>query len=141
MTTDDLLKEISGKLDRFNELVSLLKEQLKWSRLTAMQAVKDTLVSALDTDQKKIVYNLSDGLRSTREIAGIAVVNEKTVRNHWSSWNKVGIVEPLKAGTGERFKKSFHLEDFGIEIPKLPLSKGPSATGKKDATNETATGD
>lgn len=135
MTTDDLLKEISSKLDGLTELSSLLKEQLKWSRFTAMQAVKNTLISTLDTDEKKGVYHLSDGVRSTREIAGTANVSDKTVRNYWNSWNKVGIVEPLKAGTGERYKKSFNLEEFGIEIPKLPQSRAESAE-KKEVNNQ-----
>ena len=101
-----------------NEQIVLLREIVKWLRFTGMKEVKTVLTSALDSDQKKLVYHLSDGGKSSLEIAQQSGVSDFTVRNYWKQWSKVGIVEALKVGRGDRYKKAFDLEDFGMEIPQ-----------------------
>lgn len=102
-----------------SEQTSLLREILKWIRFAGMKEVKAALSTALDTDQKKLVYQLSDGKASSSEIAKVGGVSDWTVRNWWKIWAKTGIVEPLKAGRGERYMRSFDLEDFGIDVSKI----------------------
>jgi len=112
------------------EQTALLREILKWIKFAGMKEVKGVLKSVLDTDQKKIIYQLSDGENSSRWLAKAAGVSDFTVRNYWKAWARIGIVEPIRAGTGERYKRSFDLEDLGIEVPKLPTvsqeKEGPS---------------
>ncbi|HKZ39910.1 MAG TPA: hypothetical protein VJ044_03060 [Candidatus Hodarchaeales archaeon] len=111
--------------DAQSEQLRVLREILKWIRFTGMKEVKSVLISALDTDQKKIIYQLSDGQISAREIARQTALSDKTVRNYWGLWARIGVVEAIKAGAGERYKRSFDLEDLGIEAPKLATSIAP----------------
>ena len=102
-----------------SEQVRLLREILKWTRFSGMQGVKDALSKSLDTEQKRLIYFLSDGEKGSVEIAKTAGVSDWTVRNYWKIWARNGLVEALKAGRGDRFRYSFEIEDFGIEVPKV----------------------
>lgn len=103
-----------------NEQTKLLKEILKWIKFSGMRELKNTLVSILDSEQKRLVFHLSDGTRGTVEIAKIAGVgSNKTVYDMWQAWLKLGLGESIPVRGGSRFKRSFDLEDFGIEVPKV----------------------
>ncbi|HKZ39911.1 MAG TPA: hypothetical protein VJ044_03065, partial [Candidatus Hodarchaeales archaeon] len=88
----------------------------------------EVLASTLDTDQKRLVYHLSDGNRGSVDIANLSNTSDRTVRRHWESWGRTGIVDPLKVRGGERYKKSFELEDFGIRVPEIPSQTGGERT-------------
>jgi len=98
-----------------NDQIALLREIVKWLRFAGMKEVKTVLTSALDTEQKKLVYHLSDGGKSSLDIAQQSGVSDFTVRNYWKQWSKLGIVEAIKVGRGDRYVKTFDLEDFGID--------------------------
>lgn len=72
---------------------------------------------ALNTEQKRLVYHLGDGNRGSVEVAKAASISDSTVRRYWDSWARQGIVDSMKVRGGVRYKKSFELEDFGIEVP------------------------
>lgn len=122
------------EMDVQSEQLGVLRDILKWVRFTGMKEVKSVLVATLDTNPKKIIYQLSDGEKGSREIAKAAGVSDWTVRDYWKKWAKFGIVEALRAGSGERYKHSFNLESFGIEVPQ-----GPKMTGeaKREQSQET----
>jgi len=105
-----------------SEEIALLREIAKWLRFTGTKEVKSVLSSALDTEQKKLVYHLSDGNNGSVEIAQQSGVSDFTVRNYWKQWSKLGIVEAIKVRRGERYKKTFDIEDFGMEIPHARTS-------------------
>lgn len=96
----------------------LLEEILKWIKFSGAKGVKDALVSALNSDQKRLIYDLSDGKESSAEIGKQAGVSDWTVRSYWKAWARQGIMEAVKFGTGDRYKKSFDLEDFGLSVPQ-----------------------
>jgi hypothetical protein len=103
-----------------SEQTILLKEILKWIKFAGMKEVKNTLVDVLDTEQKRLVYHLSDGTRGTVELAKIAGIgSNRTVANMWEAWLKLGVGESIQVKGGLRFKRSFDLEDFSIEVPKM----------------------
>ena len=102
------------KLDR---IIVLLEEILKWTKFEGNQRVKEILLDELDTDTKKIVYELSDG-RSSPEIAKEVDVTDKTIREWWKRWGKRMLTE-VHPNHPKRFRKVFSLGDFGIEIPKI----------------------
>ncbi len=99
----------------------LLAEILKWIRFAGAGEVRKVLSSTLDTDQKRLIYHLSDGKRGAVEIAALAQTSDRTVRRNWESWARVGIVDAIKLAGGNRYKKSFEPEDFGISPPEQPL--------------------
>jgi transposase len=103
---------------QINEQIEILKEILKWIKFAGAKEVKNVLLTMLDTEQKRLIFHLSDGNRGTLEIAKVAGTSDTTVRRYWASWARQGIVESLKVRGGERYKKSFELEDFGIEVPQ-----------------------
>ena len=111
--------------DKQDRMIDALEGILKWTRFLGMREVKTTLVATLDTDQKKAAYQASDGVRTTREVARLAGFGSKsTVEVLWKAWNQIGLGEsrPVQGG-GERFKRSFDLDDFGIRFPSLDLKQ------------------
>jgi len=101
-----------------SEQTEILREILRWIKFAGAREVRNVLAATLDTEQKRLIYHLSDGKKGSVEIAQVAKVGDSTVRRYWSSWARQGIVEPLKVRGGERYKKSFELEDFGFSIPQ-----------------------
>lgn len=122
--------------DKLSEIAITLKELLKWTKFAGIKEVKSVLLSALDTEAKKIIYYLSDGDTSSAEIAGAANVSDWTVRNYWKSWNKLGIVEALQVGSGQRYKKAFDIEEFGIELPKIATANAQSNKAETKGVSE-----
>jgi hypothetical protein len=103
-----------------SEQTILLREILKWIKFAGMKEVKNTLVSVLDTEQKRLVYHLSDGTRGIVEIAKLAGIGStSTVFDMWQTWLKLSLGESIPVKGGSRFKRTFDLEDFGIEMPKI----------------------
>ena len=100
------------------KIVKLLEEILRWTRFQGWRNVKDVLTDVLTDDLSKLIYHYSDG-RSSRQIAQKVSVSHATVLRYWRKWAKVGIVEPIKVGSGIRYRKMFNLEDFGIEVPEI----------------------
>ena len=76
------------------ELVAVLRELLTWYKLINMPAILDRVDGILDTNEKKSVYQLTDGKNTTREIADQVGVNKNTVSAWWKEWARQGIVEP-----------------------------------------------
>jgi hypothetical protein len=119
--------------DKENEQIRLLNEILKWIRFSGLKEVKGVLASALDTDQKKIVYQLSDGSKGIVEIGKAAGISSTaTISRYWKSWARLGLGDYLAVKGGDRFKRAFDLEDLGIEVP---LQKPSGQTG--EVTKET----
>ncbi len=120
-----------------DEQTALLKEILKWIKFTGMKEVKTVLVDTLNTEQKRLIYHLSDGGQPSSEIGKSVGVSEMTVRRAWATWARQGIVESTKVRGGDRYKKSFDLEDFGIEIPKITI---PQSSDNRSLPEENRTG-
>lgn len=99
------------------EEVKLLREILRWIRFTGTKEARSILWTTLDTDQKKIAYQASNGARGTREVARVAKYGSKsTVESLWKTWRSLGLGESAGVmGPGERFKRSFDLEELGLE--------------------------
>jgi len=113
-----------------NEQTQLLREILKWIKFAGMKEVKSILTDALDTDEKKFVYQKSDGTIGTVKLAKLAGFgSNKTVDDMWDAWFKLGLGENIPVRGGSRFKRSFDLGDFGIAIPEI---KPKNKTGKSE---------
>lgn len=101
------------------ELSDILKEILKWIKVSSYGDVKAVLEGTLNTDIKKIIYYLSDGINNQDDIVKIGKVGAGSVSNNWNEWEKLGIGELIPVKRGTRFKRSFNPVDFGIDIPKI----------------------
>lgn len=107
-----------------NVQTELLREILKWTKFSGMRAVKEVLNSTLDTPEKKLLYQLSDGSKGSVELCqATGIASTETITKNWKSWIKLGLGENLSVKGGKRFKRAFDLEEFGIEVPKSKDAK------------------
>ena len=109
--------------ESLKEIASILKEILKWTKFAGSNEVKKVLTDALDSDQKILLYHLSDGNKGTVAIGQEVGVSNATVAKYWKAWARMGIVETIRVQGGERSKKVFDLEDFGINVPEIEVKK------------------
>jgi len=93
-----------------------LSELLKWIKFSGIQEIKPKLESILNTDNKKTVYQLSDG-KSKPEIAKLSNVNADTIKGYWRNWKKLGITKSQSFSGGPRQIRLFDLTDFNL-IPE-----------------------
>jgi len=103
-----VLKSIDHKLDLL----------LRWTRFAGMQQLRMILTQNLTRDIEMVIYELSDGERTTRDIARLAGVSSATVINYWKRWSKVGIVEPSEKRQG-RFQRICSLGEVGLTVPPI----------------------
>lgn len=105
-----ILKNIDSKLDQL----------LKWTRFAGMQQLRSILTNNLTNDTQLLIYEYSNGKRSTREIAKLAgVKSNQTIVNYWKNWSSLGIVEPSQKYQG-RFQRICSLEQVGLTVPPTP---------------------
>lgn len=122
------LKSIESKLDQF----------LKWTKFAGMQQLRDILSRALENDTATLIYELSDGMRGTREIAKlVGVKSNATVATYWKKWSRIGIVEQSPTFHG-RYQRICSLEEVGLTIPPISqTSEEPMQTEEGEVeTNE-----
>jgi transposase-like protein len=103
--------------EKQDRMIELLEGILRWIKVTSIPSVKKLLEDMLASKEEKIAYHYSDG-RGSQEVAKFAGVSFGTVTRWWKTWMRAGIAEPLGTRGGERAKRVFSLEDFGIEIPE-----------------------
>ena len=126
-----------------NEL-DVLKEILKWVKFSGMKEVREILLSVLSDNQTRAAYQLSDGTKGLHEIGKLVDIKGSTLFNLWKRWLKLGLGESIPVKGGERFKRSFDLEDLGIEvtIPESNVpeseSSAPNITQMKENKSEDA---
>ena len=102
--------------DRTNEI---LKEILKWEELQGKKLLIDLIPELLDGDEKKRVFEMTDGKNSQSAIASRIKVAGGTVSNWWNIWHSYGILIKEK----NRYKKIISLKEIGISISELKGKK------------------
>jgi hypothetical protein len=119
--TDQILME------KFGELIF-------WVRFSALPTFVPLIKNALRDDVDRLVYELSDGQRSTRDIVQIVTANgtkitHTTIANMWEKWAMLNLVmETEKKG---RYKRAISLESIGIVVPQYKI-----AQNKEEGHNE-----
>jgi len=109
--------------------VQILRELLRWSRFENFPKLRKILLDNLKTAQEKLVYELTNGENSRRDVARQTGVPDSTVNAWWEKWYNLGILEPSGKRKG-RPQKIMALEDMGIEVPEIP-SKKPEVKKEK----------
>lgn len=112
-------------MDENTKLLKKISEELNeikfWMKLSGIPNLQRVISSNLRNDEDKIVYDFSDGTRSTRDIVvelkktGRSITHT-TVANMWKRWSVAGIVVRSEKYKG-RFKKIISLESLGIDVP------------------------
>ncbi len=115
--------------DETESEISVLKEILRWTKFSGMKGVKEVIDSALKENQSRVAFQLSDGSRGSVDICKLSgIKSPTTLTKYWGSWARLGLGEMVPVRGGERFKRSFDLEEFGYEL-KLPTSTEPNEKG------------
>ncbi len=111
-----------------SDVVAELRAQTRWLRLLGLQALRPLLTQVLATGKQKIVYELSDGKRTSRQIAQEAGVGAGSVSRLWAGWIAVGICTESREHPG-RAEHLASLTSIGIDVT-LPATV-PQANGEE----------
>ena len=98
----------------------MLDEQTRINRQLSFVAHRQARYlseSELEKSIERRVYELSDGIRSSREIEKLVnkVVTQRTVVTWWQKWRKLGLVEQSTTYSG-RMQKVMPLEELGLSV-------------------------
>jgi hypothetical protein len=104
-----------------------LDELIFWTKFSALPTFRALLLDSMKEGIDKLVYELSDGERSTRDIANILTrggrkIAHVTVANMWNKWLILNLVIPARRKG--RYKKVISLDSIGVEVPPIKVSKG-----------------
>lgn len=108
--------------DQVEVIISLLRELVAWTKLANRPQLAERFMEILDSDQKKVVYEYSDGKRGVRDLSRLARVSKAVVSAWWRDWDELGIMELSPRVPGRR-QRIVSLEALGIEVPKLPKER------------------
>lgn len=113
---------------KVEQIENTLKEILNWIKLGNKPLLREILIRELDSEEKKKVYELTDGIRSQYEIEALTKISRRMVGYHWQKWYGLGIVVTSDRRKG-RMQKIISLDEMGMSIA--------SATGKQDEVLKT----
>lgn len=105
-----------NKTTEDNEQTRLLQKLVVYTKLAHYDSIRNRLIATLDSNDKKRVFEATDGSNSVRDIQSKTGVSKDTVLNWWNEWQKEGIVKESKEARGRRCRV-LSLCDFGIEVP------------------------
>ncbi|MCH8054141.1 MAG: hypothetical protein IH895_08785, partial [Planctomycetes bacterium] len=123
------------------EQTILLKEIAKWLRFSGMKKVRETLLSILDDDSKKMAYHLSDGQKTTREIAKASGMGKDTVGKLWKDCYLLGLgeqisinyasnsIKPESKALKDDIVRNFAKQKGGRDVSLLFQPEGMEAAG------------
>ncbi len=114
--------------EKLDQILNTLQEISKWTKFQGLEKLSQIIPSILKTDEEKVAFELSNGIRSAREIANETGIGKSTVTAYWRKWAKYGIVEESKKFVG-RMGHLASLEEVGIELP-------PTLQKKKENKHE-----
>ena len=106
----------------------VVREQLRWTKLAGQIQLKTIFEQNLKSDDEKKVYELSDGIRSIRDIENLTNMGRTKIGFVWKKWYKMGIMEKSEKYEGKRMKRSFSLSDVGMEVELPTDSQTPTQT-------------
>ena len=102
----------------------ILRGIRRWVKVIGIQEAKAVMDDALsaedsgDQEELRIIYHLSNGENSTRDIAEHVSVGKDAISTRQKSWAKMGLLE--KEHSRASYEHVISLEEAGIEIPKIP---------------------
>lgn len=109
---------MSAANDRLlNEILQQQRQINRMLRFVAHRQARELVESNLTKSIERRVYELSDGLRSSRDIekAVDKEVTQRTVVSWWQKWRRLGLVEQSPTYSG-RMMKLMPLDELGLSI-------------------------
>lgn len=90
--------------------IEIWKEILKWEKFQGIQELRRILPELLDTKEKQILYELTDGKNGVKEIRKKVKIAAGTISKLWNIWHANGILEK----GGQKYKKLISLKEIGL---------------------------
>jgi len=123
---EELSKEEEKNLESIDRT---LKEILKWTRFANISKLKEILEAELDSDEKKLAYENTDGVNGLKEVATASGTPLPTVATWWQKWYRLGLVTESEERKG-RMMKIVSLDDVGLKVPRrVAPTQIPETTG------------
>jgi hypothetical protein len=91
--------------------IQLLREAVRWLRFQSLDTAKKAVVDLLDTEKKRAVFEMTDGVDSARAVARRVGLSHVTINSWWKIWFSAGILFEHD----KTYKKLFSLQELGIE--------------------------
>lgn len=123
MTKEETREPKQEQLDRI-ELT--LTEICLWMRFQNRETFRGLLQEVLRSDRDRLIFELTDGVRSTSEIAKAAKVSQPRISQLWNSWKPLGIVIEVLNARG-RCRHICSLTELGIKIGLKSTEAEPSS--------------
>ena len=102
--------------------IELLEEILLWTKYDYTET-KRKMLEHLNSNDKKIAYELSNGENSQNYIEKFVSVSQKTISSWWKKWFELGLMEQTEKYRGSRYKRLISLTKMGIPIPEIPMEE------------------
>ena len=104
------------------EILSELREQTKWLRFLSLSSLRSSIQQVLESPKQQLVYELSDGTRSVRQISEATGVSTGTISKWWSNWTALGLCTESSVTNGRAVHLA-SLSQLGIRLAKEVNSK------------------
>jgi hypothetical protein len=108
---------VSTQTDILTDVRSTLREILKWIRFANTSKLKEILETELDTDEKKLAFENSDGINGLKEVSMASGTPQDTVYSWWQKWYRMGLVVDSETRKG-RMMKIASIDEVGLKVPK-----------------------
>ncbi len=92
------------------KIIEILSDILKWQRIQGIRILKEIIPTILDSEEKRLAYESTDGEKGVRDIKTIVNVGQGTISRWWNEWYSLGILERI----GARYKKIISLKELGM---------------------------
>ncbi|MBW8011013.1 MAG: hypothetical protein FVQ83_07210 [Chloroflexi bacterium] len=118
------------KNENQSEVSKILKELAvihtrieKWLRFFAQSELEKRLSNIFSTNEELIIYELTNGKRSSREIAKLVNKSHNWIVDLWKKWeDDNNIVEPI--GPRKPYSAKYTLPELAILFGKSELKEG-----------------
>jgi hypothetical protein len=111
-----------------NELIELMREMVRLQRILVKPVFKALAEEVLDKPEKKIVFELTDGINTREQIIESSHVAAGTISEWWMNWFSKGLLEK----DGKKYRKIISLGDVGISVPAIKTSQIKQAAPAND---------
>lgn len=97
--------------DGQDPLLAEMQEQTRWLRFLGLQQIRPLLIELLRDERERRAYDLTDGVRTTRELAASSGASNATISRWWTRWVALGLATTNDHGRARHMVK---LADIGM---------------------------
>lgn len=108
--------------------MEVLRDLLNWTRVGFYGAVKNMLTDVLNSENKRLAYQLTDGTKSRDALKAAAGMGSDSITALHEQCVALGLMEITPDNKKRRL---FDLNNFGL-MPQLEVAKRQTAGGGKE---------